>query len=59
MNEDKITVKFVISCVIISLFTMFCYELAYNMSLHDDYMEMYNKVLELENKVEVIENKIN
>ena len=56
MDKIKITSKLIISCIISSLFCLFCFEMAYNHILYKDYEEVYNKILELENKVDRVMN---
>lgn len=56
MDKIKITSKLIISCIIFSLFCLFCFEMAYNHILYKDYEEVYNKILELENRVDRVMN---
>lgn len=56
MDKIKITSKLIISCIILSLFCLFSFEMAYNHILYKDYEEVYNKILELENRVDRVMN---
>lgn len=54
MQEIKITTKLLISIVIIDLFLMFCFELAYNHLMYKDYAEVYNEVMTMEKRVDML-----
>lgn len=48
----KITIKLVISIIIISLLCLFCFELSYNKIIYKDYDELYNEYIKLEKRVD-------
>ena len=48
----KVTIKLVISIIIISLFCLFCFELAYNKVMYKDYNELYIEYIQLEQRVD-------
>lgn len=50
----KITIKLVISIIIISLLCLFVFELGYNRSIYKDYNELYDKYMELEYRVDKV-----
>lgn len=52
MKETKITSKLVMSCIIVCLFTMFMFEMAYCHLMYKDYSELYDEYIKLENKVD-------
>ena len=48
----KVTIKLVISIIIISLLCLFCFELSYNRIICKDYGELYNEYMILEKRVD-------
>lgn len=52
MKKVKITTKFIMSCIIVCLFTMFGFEVAYNHLMYKDYAELYDEYIKLENRVD-------
>lgn len=48
----KVTIKLVISIIIISLLCLFCFELSYNKIIHKGYDELYNEYIRLEKRVD-------
>ena len=48
----KITVKLIITIIIVSLLCMFCFEIAYNGSLYDDYKELYDEMRKQEERLD-------
>ena len=54
MKELKLTSKIVMSCVIVCLFCMLSFEMAYCHLMYKDYSELYEECIKLENKVDKI-----
>lgn len=54
--KKEITIKMIMACIIVCLFTMFGFEMAYNHLMYKDYSELYNEYIELEGKVEKLTN---
>lgn len=48
----KVTLKLIITIIIVSAMSMFIFELAYNRILYKDYAEIYNEVQTMENRVD-------
>ena len=48
----KVTIKLVISIIIISLLCLFCFELNYNKIMYKDYNELYIEYIQLEQRVD-------
>ena len=54
MKDIKITLKIVISCIIVSAFSLFLFEFIYNQTLYKKYIEMYNEVQDMKYTVDVL-----
>lgn len=52
MKKVKVTTKFIMSCIIVCLFCMFSFEMAYNHLMYKDYAELYDEYVKLENRVD-------
>lgn len=47
----RITSKLIITIIIVSLMSMFMFEMAYNKIMYEDYAEIYNEVQIMEDRV--------
>lgn len=52
MKNIKLTSKLIITIIIVTLITMFGFEMGYNRMMHKDYAEIYNKQIQQEEEID-------
>lgn len=50
----KLSLKLIISIIIISLFSMFLFEFTYNRMIYKDYTKVYDEYIEVENRIDKV-----
>ena len=50
----KLSLKLIISIIIISLFSMFLFEFTYNRMIYKDYTKVYDEYIEVENRMDKV-----
>ena len=50
----KLSLKLIISIIIISLFSMFLFEFTYNSMIYKDYTKVYDEYIEVENRIDKV-----
>ena len=52
MEKIKITTKLIISCIIVSLFSLLVFEITYNRLAYKDYSKIHEQMQTVENRID-------